>query len=565
MFIKIKSNIYFKDFYIYLFVASTIIVCFSAFILSNICINLKDEKKEALNVAGNQIISKIEEEFSQLQDFLFFLGKQIATSQEVNSKKIQNSIEVLCDKTGHTSPFKGIIFDWISNDKKLIYKHADNVQSNLIDMSFRSYVKESQKAPWALHLSAPAIGVPEGLWEIPGGMGIVNEEGHFLGIIAIGVNIAEFNSRLQQILAHRQLSFIVLDKDFNVIFQSFDNGIDPKSSFYRQAFKDKKEFLTKEGNLSMPIFFNNIKYNYFKKIEGYPYTILLGYNKDLFFHEFIIKAVPALIETIFLVTILTLIFFFLQRKKINLLHSSQFAQEIFRKKIIKSIKQVLNENIDKINFEKQLALKKIKNEEGKKTLEEFFKNISNVTPDIFLLSPQKDQFTSINVNKIIDECVLMKAQKASTAGVRIYRKLEEIPSLEANELCFRQMILGFISLCLEYTPEGGQINIATSVQRSNGDKTLNISFNHSGPPLCRDDIIRIQNKFFMDNDEIWTGVSSNFLFIEKLVHMHFGKCNFTFPKNKGKCIDIMIPYNKIKSDVVYYEGITKKREDIVFH
>src|SRR6185437_15243243 len=130
---KFKSKFYFKDFYIYLFVASTIIVCFCAFILSSTYINLKKEKKEALNVAGNQIISKIEEEYSQLKDFLFFLGKQIASSKEIDLKKVQNIIEVLCDKTGHTSPFKGIIFDWISNDKKLIYKHADNVQSNLID------------------------------------------------------------------------------------------------------------------------------------------------------------------------------------------------------------------------------------------------------------------------------------------------------------------------------------------------------------------------------------------------------------------------------------------------
>lgn len=562
---KINNKIYFKDFYAYFFAASLIVVLFSAYTLSSICLNLKAEKKELLNLAGNQITSKVEDEFSQLKDFLFFLGKQIATSKDMDFKKVQSSIEVLCDKTGHTSPLKGIILDWISSNKKLIYKHADNVQDNLIDMSFRPYVKESQQSPWTLHLDPPAIGVPDGLWEVPGGMGIVNEEGNFLGIIAIGVNIAEFNSRLQQMLANRQVSFIVLDKDFNIVFQSFDNGIDPKSSFYRQAFKTNKAFLGKEGNLTTPVLFNNIKYNFFKKIEGYPYIILLGYNKDLFYHEYIMEAVPALFNIILLTAILTIFFYLLQKKKINLLNSSYFAQELFRKKIIASAKQLISDYLEKINYEKETTLNKIKNMEERRIFEDFFANTVNLTPDIFLLSPQNGQFSPIDVNKIITECVLLNTQKAATKMVKINTKLEPLPELNANDLCFRQLIIGLISMSLEYTPEGGQINIVTQIEENNGKKALNITFSDNGPSLCRDDIIRIQNRFFTDNDEVWNGISSNFLFIEKLVHMHFGECHFTCPRDNGKSIRIVFPYEQIKKSTLYYEDLASNRSEIVFH
>lgn len=560
---KINNKIYFKDFYVYLFVAIVVIMFFSLFILSTTCLNLKQEKQNDLRISGNQIISKIEEDFSQLNDFLFFLGKQIAVAKEVDLKNIQNIIDVLCDKT-HTGPFKGITFDWISHEKKLICKHLDKVKNNFIDMSFRSYVRDSQTAPWNLHLSSPSVGISDGLWEIPGGMGITNDEGYFLGILAIGVNIAEFNSRLQHLLLNKKLSFVVLDKDFNVIFQSFDNGIDPKSSFYRQFFKDHKKPSEKEGPLSTPIAFNDIKYTYFKKMEGYPYTILLGYNKNMFYHEYITRVYIELIEVIFICAILTIIFYFLQRKKINLLNSSHFAQEFFRKQIIKSIKSSLDESVSNINIEKNLVLKEIKNEITKKNVEDFFKSINNLSQNIFLLLPQKDQLTEINVNKIINECILMKIQQASTAGVKVSTKLTAVPELKANELCFRQLVVGLILLCLESTPKGGNISISTKVQNKNGEEELEITFEDDGLPLCRDDIIRIQNKF-MDNDQIWEGISSNFLFIERIVHIHSGSCEIIFPKNKGKCINIVLPYNGIKKVLSFSKNIKTENENIVYH
>lgn len=563
----IKNKFQLKDFYIYLSICIFFIVFFSIFIISTFCITMQKEKQHDLDIAGNQIISKIEEDFSQLNDFLFFLGKQISVSKKVDIKNIQKIIEVLCDKASHTSPFKGIVFDWISKDNKLIYKYADNSKNNLIDMSFRSYVRDSQNSPWTLHLSSPTIGIPDGLWEIPGGMGITNPEGEFLGILAVGITVSEFNSRLQQTIVNKAASFVVLDKDMNIIFQSFDNGIDPKSTFFRQNLKERNESTEKEGKFSNPIIFNNINYTYFKKMEGYPYTytILLGYNKDLYSHEYIKKISSYLLETIFLISTLTIVFFFLHRRRMNLFNSSQFAQEFFRKKIISSVMRSLERNMNKVNHEKIFLLKGIKDKDQKNYIDNFITKICGLLEDIRIFSPQEEEFTSVDVNEIIKECVLMKFQKFLTKGVKIYTKLRKIPELEANELCFRQMILGFIELCLDSTPKGGKITISTNLKESaEGDKILEITFIDTGLPLCREDFIRLQNKF-INTEEAWNGVPSDFHFIENLVHMHLGTCRFMTPKVKGKSINIEFPYNRTSEPEKNYTYKLNEESQVVYH
>ncbi len=97
---------------------------------------------------------------------------------------------------------------------------------------------------------------------------------------------------------------------------------------------------------------------------------------------------------------------------------------------------------------------------------------------INLDSSRRDSLTLayFNVNSLIYECISVQLQSAFIRNMRITSALcPNLPPFLADELRFKQIILGLISLSFDHCPKGGTIKISTSLKIENDQAYLIIA------------------------------------------------------------------------------------------
>ena len=299
--------------------AFTLIVflCHTGYIIQS----SKHMLKTHLQEDANQIEQTLKKVFDDTSELMLSLSKQISTLKNKHKIKaiesvlnqnpeavyhmgtdtnstyaIDKSIESIYHGSVQKLPSWRKLF-WIPPHDNIILNSRLVQEPQTINLSHRSYILESRKNPWILHFSAPTIGFPTGLWEIPAGIGIVDQEGQYLGTLAVGFTIGELNLKLQQEALKHQSSFIVLDENYKVVLQSFDNSINLKASYYGDILNKFPLPLGNQGDIEA-INYNGISYNHYKKVQIYPYIILTGFRENLFFWQIFESIFPRLIEII---------------------------------------------------------------------------------------------------------------------------------------------------------------------------------------------------------------------------------------------------------------------------
>jgi len=252
----------------------------------------------------NQLYSKIKsstvsiektttESFNYTSQLVRFMGSSIAEQKILNEEKIA---EILSGKLfGNTVAkdlFSFTIFSWISSQKKIIISGLCGILREPKDISFRNYAKMADKEPWKLHLDHPDFGVPTARFILPAGMGIVNKDGSFLGIISMGFNLSNLNKEIKAAIKDDRIKYVIIFDDRTLVLQSDDGGKAPIIKSKNLIFENK----ISPSLLSHAIKSDKNTYIYYKKFNDYPLVVLVGYDHEALYLELYQKIFLRIIE-----------------------------------------------------------------------------------------------------------------------------------------------------------------------------------------------------------------------------------------------------------------------------
>eukprot|EP01037_Dinobryon_pediforme_P017696 gene17696-17906_t len=127
--------------------------------------------------------------------------------------------------------------------------------------------------------------------------------------------------------------------------------------------------------------------------------------------------------------------------------------------------------------------------------------------DVSIFSGQEGALENRIGYKNIQYSYYKKLQAAFIRNVRIKSTLHSnLPPFLADELCFKQVILGLISLSFEYSPKGGIIKISTSVKIENDQQFLVVKLEDNGFAFDEKDIRRISERFETDGSRAFDDI-----------------------------------------------------------
>lgn len=512
--------------------------------------------KQDLRSEANQIEATLYEVFGQTNQLMFHIGKQISS---LGDKSVQNiAIIIGKDKDESfkfTNPLNWMNFGWIGPDNKLLFDWHSGICPEPVDVTSLLLTKHHMKDPWKLHLSRTTLSLTSGLREIPGVMGITDDKGVYLGGLSVGFGLAEINNKIQTALRNTQMSYIILDENLRIVLQSPGNAIDPDSSYYKDLLDDISVFSGQEGAFENRVGYKNIQYSYYKKVRNYPFYILTGFDQRVLYKEFQLLVLPRIIELLALGALCSILVYLFRRNMLSVARTSERTKA----NLIRQMKDEKEESLQQIIVFADI-LHKCARKEIDVTLPparqlELIENIYKSA--ISLDSSKRDNLNLayLNVNSLIYECISVQLQAAFIRNIRIKSTLcSNLPPFLADELRFKQVILGLISLSFEYSPKGGVIKISTSLKIENNQAYLIVTLEDNGFAFDEKDIRRISERFENDGSGAFDDATRlDFPVIEKFIKLHQGSFHLEPKGPVGKNIIVTLPFRDKGKEKTLYE------------
>lgn len=524
----------------------------------------KKELQNRLFVGSQHVNDRLTQLFDETNRLMIYVGKQIASYDEYDkniskidrdnaynaefvSRVLLNASESITQKNDYLQSW--YFFDWTSQMNLQVVNSQVGVSKNPPDMSHRSYIHKCRGTPWKLYMSSPSIDIPAGVWVIPGGTGITDRNKTYLGTLTVGFSVAELNAMLQSLLSAYKMSFLVLDEDFGIILQSFDNAIDPKSTYYRNLLRGLDPFSKREGLLKEPISYKKIRYLHYKKMRHYPYYIILtGFDtSQVTSGLFSIFTLPIL-GFLFVGFFGIFLFYFMGQRIVTSAKQSDKLKEDFMTRLhhqtkgaLKGISEASSALLGNLRGEPSSKLSTEKQIHFVNMIQNSVMNIQSVTTNLLDL-------TYVDVNKVLRKCVAVQSKAAFLKEVRIeVREYPDLPLIYADELRLQQIFLGLLSLSIDYIPRKGEVQIATELRQSKEKPLLVLVVQDNGFRLEEEDLNRINEKFNSKGlDHKIGGFTLDLSSVRKLIEMHHGTFTIQNTGREGKIMTLEFPYNKKK-------------------
>ncbi|MFC1658981.1 ATP-binding protein [Pseudomonadota bacterium] len=225
--------------------------------------------------------------FSYIFNYINFIGNEIAFHGNADPKKIAS---ILKNSSKHIDQTREKVFhqwsmvDFVKQDGQVLASAIEGVirQNKLmVQKERRCWMVDAVKEPWKLHICETDEEITtfeDKVTIIPFGMGVVNIEGKFLGIVSSGLNVDDLKKELTKVIQSDNYSFIVLDSSLNYILYSEDESkITKADKEYIKSelnyLKDKKENFS---TLDETIFIDDVEYMFYTKAQQYPFVVIIG-------------------------------------------------------------------------------------------------------------------------------------------------------------------------------------------------------------------------------------------------------------------------------------------------
>ena len=529
--------------------------------------------KELLKRSSDNIQSYISELFGYSNRINSYIGNQIiehdpkdldfifSLFREIDKMSLFSTINGKSELLSWTS------FDWVAPNNLQTVNSRLGIRKNPPNMSARQYTKTSKEKPWKLQVSFPVLGNPSEVWVIPAGTGITDDKNKFLGIVVVGFNISELTSKIQQKI-NNNVSFVVLDKDFNIVLQSRDNKKEHNDDFYKKNIDIS--FPKPTENLEEPILVDDIIYRHYQKMDDYPYIILTGFNQNFLSKEFNNLILPHILEFILISIFFLIILYILKTKITSLLIAEQNLTKSLnlinqtKTRLIRAASHDLRNYIFGISGLAKLILeKKPKSKVGDddlqltKIIAEQADEMGNFVED--LLDTNQNETGKFSLGRI-EECdiaelaqrmVLLNKNQSLKSQVDIQIEAEKnLPKLNCNERRIKQIFNNLITNSIKYSTANTAINI--TIKQIKNPKQIYIEFKDQGIGMDEEEIkmALAGDGVSIDKSILNKPIDSHGIglpVVKHLVDFHNGTIEIQSRKGKGTKIKLYFPITEVKA------------------
>lgn len=155
--------------------------------------------------------------------------------------------------------------------------------------------------------------------------------------------------------------------------------------------------------------------------------------------------------------------------------------------------------------------------------------------------------TLVNVNKVISTCLDLTKPRVDQAGLTLIDLTpQNLPSLVAEEVAIKQMLLNLLSNAIKFTPSGGRITISGELENSG---RLRLSVTDTGVGLSDDEIQKATSPFGVLDGRLnkeTSGIGMGLSLIHALLKLHNGKLEIVSQKGIGTTASLVFPADRIQ-------------------
>lgn len=447
-------------------------------------------------------------------------------------------------------------FGWIDADNQQIMNTKSGILPTPLDMSSRAYTHLGKKFPGSLQFAKPGPSIPldaAGAWVIPLGMGITDEHGTFLGMIGAAFRVPDLIKAIEQAVKYKNVEFALFDKKGDLILNSLGRKLNEDQKLLNNL---KKIALS---NVDQGVAFSTLTFYHKEEIE--PFTLVTYLDSPFIDNTRYQTLIPHYVKLLGGgMTCLFLIYFFVQslikknqqlqkakqdlENAISVAEASDLAKETFLNKI----KVELTKPFVRIVTYTDILLKHLKKEinlEFSQTKQmQFLKIIREAAVELKTLSTNVLDLSYVDIIMILEDCIKIHAKQSFMKGIQLVFSIASVPPIYADELRFKQIIVGLLSRAIRFTSKGESIYLSAYTETEGATNFLKIILKDSGYGLTEDEWQKVATRYNPTDciSRCIDGTDLEFPEIERLIGLHQGKCSFEQEWKKGTIVTLLFPY-----------------------
>lgn len=462
----------------------------------------KEIREQKLFKSTSDLSAELKSSFDYVSHILHFLGGQIADDNPQNLEKIANLLQNnLVTNEKMRQQFSWAMFDWSTPDYKMVASTAWGMIKEPIDISHRNYAQKAFSDPWKLHFDKPDVGISSGQWIIPAGMGVTSINGKPLGIISMGFNIHKLSLNTAKIAQSTHVDYIIFDKDYDVIIDSKNNT--KTLNEHKESLLSVKESITESGlgKLQENLEINDAIFTHYQSLDGYPYIVLVGYDKSLVYQELKEHVLPLFIIYGLIGAIVLALFTVMRNNVLTLSKQIQDKENYKNVKLARPLFPSLNDMVrvalDIMKKYKRSERKNKKLSQKIEILERAKRYKEQLLFDLYwrqqsfytfaLYEENNDalqehkphvnmiKYQSACIKALVEESIAIQMPYALDKNIALTVTFENIPpSIEIDAIYFRQAITSLIYHSIYYIPKGGKCEVSVVGDKAKSVITISI-------------------------------------------------------------------------------------------
>jgi two-component system sensor histidine kinase ChiS len=305
-----------RDFYAIMLFLCIGMVCLSGFFIVETYRSEEERITRLLAAQAGRLDRTLTSALEYTEHTMVYMGRQIRSNQAVNNVDyIYQLLRSFRLDPQSENLLSWSTFMWYNDHYQIIVEGTDGVLAKPFDLSKRDYIPLTRITPGVIQLGQPTYGAMSGEWIIPGGVGIEDHDGRFLGGIAMGFNIKKIINKLEQSINVPGVSFALLDHDGIIIGHSYTGNFD----FLFHSLSQLALDLPTEPQLISRYSLGRDKepFVYYQPLIKYPYTLVMQYDYQLSMNEILHKIMWRVAEFMLLTFIIITVLWVIKRRVIS--------------------------------------------------------------------------------------------------------------------------------------------------------------------------------------------------------------------------------------------------------
>ena len=152
---------------------------------------------------------------------------------------------------------------------------------------------------------------------------------------------------------------------------------------------------------------------------------------------------------------------------------------------------------------------------------------------------------TVDLDKVVSSCVALMSEKITNGKLTVKQECAEAPTLVAEELSIKQIIMNLLSNAIKFTPENGSVTIAVKVSH---DGQMILSFTDTGIGLEEDEIQKALSPFGQvdtKHSRSGSGTGLGLTLVKSLTEIHGGELEMLSEKGIGTTVNVIFPAQRV--------------------